>query len=164
MRCYFLRHGTAADAATWPGADADRPLTDKGQARIERLASALAALEPAFDAIVTSPLLRAKQTATIVAKALRQRERLVEDPRLGAGFGPAALADVLADHRGAGALLLVGHEPGMSQTIGRLIGGAELAFKPGSLACVDLPDPSTARGSLVWLVPAKVLGLKGRRA
>ena len=161
MRCYFLRHGLAVEADDWSGSDFDRPLTGEGRARMRRAAKAMAALRLEIDVIVTSPLLRAKQTAAIIAKELQLHDRLVEDERLGGEFGPDRLADILAEHRRANAVMLVGHEPGMSRTIGHLVGGAGIEFKKGSLACVNVPNPSILQGELVWLIPAKVLALKG---
>ena len=159
MKCYFLRHGIAVEADEWDGRDFDRPLTRAGQEQMTRAANTLAALRLKIDLIVTSPLVRAKQTATIVAQRLEIPERLVEDERLGAGFGTSQLAGVLADHRGADAVMLVGHEPGMSRTVGEIIGGAGIDFKKGSLACVTLHDAATLAGELAWLIPAKVLAL-----
>ena len=161
MRCYFLRHGLAVEADDWSGSDFDRPLTGEGRARMRRAAKAMAALRLEIDVIVTSPLLRAKQTAAIVAKELQLDDRLVEDERLGGEFGSDRLADILAEHRRANAVMLVGHEPGMSRTIGHLVGGAGIEFKKGSLACVNVPNPSILQSELVWLIPAKVLALKG---
>lgn len=155
MECYFLRHGLAADAQTWEGRDDDRPLTREGKARMAREAETIAALSLGVDAIVTSPLLRAKQTAEIVASELKIR--VEEDARLGIGFDREALAGILADRTDASAILLVGHEPGMSLTIGRVIGGGRVVLKKGALACVSLPDAASANGELVWLLPPKVL-------
>jgi phosphohistidine phosphatase len=157
MRCYFLRHGQAVDAGEWNGADFDRPLTDEGRERMTRAAKMLAALRLEIDTIVTSPFVRAKQTATIVAKKLNLADRLVEDTRLAGGFGMSALAEILAEHSAAESVMLVGHEPAMSRITGELIGGANVEFKPGSLACVDLPEPARLQGTLVWLIPVKVL-------
>jgi phosphohistidine phosphatase len=110
-----------------------------------------------LDAIVTSPLLRAKQTAEIVADALKMHHRLVADERLGLGFSIEGLAGMLQDHHDAEALMLVGHEPSMSATIGRLVGGARLDLKKGGLARIDLPNTSSLQGRLMWLVPPKIL-------
>jgi phosphohistidine phosphatase SixA len=52
--------------------------------------------------------------------------------------------------------MLVGHEPNMSATIGHLVGGARLDLKKGGLACIDLPDPASRAGALLWLIPPKV--------
>jgi len=122
-------------------------------------AKGIAALRLKLDVIVTSPLVRAKQTALIVAQRLKLKDHVVEDERLGGGFGPSRLGEVLAQHRDADELMLVGHEPGMSRTVSELVGGAAIDFKTGALACVDVPDPATLRGELVWLIPAKILAL-----
>jgi phosphohistidine phosphatase len=159
MRCYFLRHGLAVDAAEWTGADFDRPLTRQGGERMARAAKAIAVLGLEIDVILTSPLVRAKQTATIVAKQLKLRDHLIEDDRLGGNFDMNYLSEVLAEHRSAGAMMLVGHEPCMSRIVGEIVGGANIDFKPGSLACVTMPDPATLVGALAWLVPAKVFAL-----
>lgn len=162
MRCYFLRHGLAVDAAEWSGADFDRPLTREGRERMTQAVKTIAALRLNIDVIVTSPLVRAKQTATIVAKRLKLEDRLIEDARLGGGFGSSALAEILAEQRMADAVMLVGHEPGMSRTVGEMVGGADVEFKPGSLACVNVPEPANLRGSLLWLVPAKILAVMSK--
>jgi phosphohistidine phosphatase len=115
----------------------------------------------ALDVIVTSPLVRARQTAAIVAEALGLRDKLVEDERLGPGFDLVRLAEIVRAQRGADAVMLVGHEPSFSMTIGRLAGGGAIDVKKGSLARVDVADPSELRGELVWLIPPKVLVLGG---
>jgi phosphohistidine phosphatase len=157
MICYFLRHGPAEDAAQWRGSDYDRPLTEKGSERMVTLAKRLVKMGLDVDYIVTSPLIRAKQTAEIVAGFLDLRERLMQDPRLAGDFGPAALRDILCERRTANAIVLVGHEPNMSMTIGHAVGGARIDFKKGAIACLDFPDPSTLRGELLWTAPPKIL-------
>jgi phosphohistidine phosphatase len=101
--------------------------------------------------------LRAKQTASIVAEGLKLHEKVVEDERLGLGFDSNRLAGILQEHKDSGALMLVGHEPGMSETIGRLIGHAKVDLKKGALACVNVPDLASLEGELLSLIPAKVL-------
>ena len=157
MNCYFLRHGLAVEPAQWNGRDFDRPLTPEGRDRMEREARAIANLSLGLDLIVTSPLLRAKQTAEIVAGRLKMRGKPIEDDRLADGFNVERLGEILAEHANAGAVMLVGHEPTMSATIGRLAGGADLELKKGALANVLLPDPSSRSGMLVWLIPPKIL-------
>lgn len=157
MKCYFLRHGLAEDPEQWDGKDFDRPLTSAGKERMAREAKTIAEIVSGFDSIVTSPLLRAKQTAAIVAKALKME--YVEDARLGLGFNARALAEVLAERADAESVLVVGHEPSMSMTISQVVGGARIDLKKGALACVDFADVSSLSGELVWLVPPKVLAL-----
>ena len=155
MKCYFVRHAAAVNADEWKGDDFDRPLTDKGRARMKEVARRLAALEIDADAIVSSPLVRAAQTAAIVGDALSVA--VVEDERLGGGFDVDRLAGILRDRSHADAIVLVGHEPGMSATIGHAIGGARVDFKKGAIACVEIRDPSAPAGELLWMAPPKIL-------
>jgi phosphohistidine phosphatase len=157
---YFLRHGVAAKRGEWTGDDDLRPLTDEGRAALARAAGAIARLEIAPAAIVTSPLVRARQTAEIVGEALGVADVVVDDGRLAPGFDARRLTAVLADHVGSAAdeIMVVGHEPDFSRTIGELGGGA-VACKKGSLARVDLSDRTVPRGTLVWLLQPKVLSL-----
>jgi phosphohistidine phosphatase len=157
MLVYFLRHGLAANAETWKGDDGDRPLTDKGRDRMVRVARKLAGLDLDLDKIVTSPLLRAKQTANIVADAMKLTEKVTEDGRLAGGFGVEALAGILHDHVDAEAIMLVGHEPNMSETIGHVLGSVRVDLKKGAIACVEFPDPTSSTSRLLWLAPPKVL-------
>jgi phosphohistidine phosphatase len=157
---YFLRHGVAAKRSDWSEDDDLRPLTDDGKAAMARAAVALTRLGIAPDAIVTSPLTRARQTAAIVGEALGVADKVVDDARLAHGFDRAALAAIVADHVGpeAGEIMVVGHEPEFSATIGELTGAA-VACKKGSLTRVDVADRRTLSGVLVWLLQPKVLGL-----
>jgi phosphohistidine phosphatase len=159
VRVYFLRHGLAGDRSDWQGDDFDRPLTHDGMKRMERESKTIAELDLELDVIVTSPLVRAKQTAEIVAKRLGLRDVLVDDPAVGHGFSVANLRAILDKHRAAEAMMLVGHEPSMSQVIGDLLGGAAVDMKKGAIACLEI-EPSTMRGELIWLLPPKVLTLK----
>jgi phosphohistidine phosphatase len=160
MRCYFLRHGIAVEPDAWSGSDFDRPLTREGRERMEREAKAIAELSLELDAIVTSPLLRAKQTAQIVAERLEME--VVEDPGLGGGFNLERLRSILHAHAGANAIMLVGHEPSMSLTIGQAIGGGGVELKKAALAGLEFGD-SAAMGTLLSLIPPKVLVALGKR-
>ena len=158
MKLYFLRHGLAGDRETWTGDDFDRPLTDHGKECMAREAATLAKMSLDLDVILTSPLVRAYQTAEIVAQPLNLTDKLVKDEQLGPGFGSNQLAKILKAYPEAQALMLVGHEPDFSQVIGDLIGGGRLTCKKGSLACVELINTSL-HGDLAWLIPPSVLAL-----
>jgi phosphohistidine phosphatase len=164
MNCYFLRHGIAVEPDEWKGRDFDRPLTREGIERMERVARAIAELPLELDAIVTSPLLRARQTAEIVGSQLKLRDEIVEDTRLAGGFDARGLSAILAEHERAQAIMLVGHEPTMSATIGRSIGDASIELKKAALAGVAFSDASAMRGTLICLIPPKVLSRLGGRA
>lgn len=157
-RIHFLRHGRADRAAFTGSDDRQRPLTGLGRERMEREAAALADLDLGLDVILTSPLVRCRQTAEIVAAALGLDDELHETPLLQPGFDVDDLKQLLAEHADCGAVLLVGHEPDFSETVSRLTGGSNLLMKKGGLARVDLFSgfPGLA-GDLVWLLPPRIL-------
>lgn len=162
MNCYFLRHGIAVEPAEWHGSDDDRPLTPDGCKRMEREAKAIAEFLPGLELIVTSPLLRARQTAEYVAERLQLRKRLIEDNRIAHGFNAQSCRAILADHADAESVMLVGHEPTMSTTIGKLIGGADIELKKAALAGIELVDRTSTSATLTCLIPPKVLVKLGR--
>ena len=148
MQLYFLRHGVA-DWPDWdPAQDHARPLTKEGVKKMKVEAKAI-------DAVLSSPLTRAWQTADIVAEKLGLE--VSEEPRLAPGFNLDRLAEIVAHYASAKALLLVGHEPTFSLTIGQLIGGGRIVMKKGALARVDLIAREPLSGQLIWLVSPRVL-------
>ena len=154
MKIYFLRHGDAGDPEKWHGDDAQRPLSTEGRDRTAREARVLADLRFKVEVILTSPLLRARQTAMIVAEALKMR---VDDDERIVDIDESKLKEILKDHRDADAIMLVGHEPSMSETISRVIGGGAIDLKKGGLACFETSNSDASRGRLLWLVPPKLL-------
>ena len=157
MKIYFLRHGIATERGEWKGDDAERPLTDEGKAKTKEIADTLAKLDLGLEAILTSPLTRAKQTAEIVAKKLNLESKMVEDKRLSPGFDADKLRDILLEHPYGDSVMVVGHQPDFSETIGELIGGGRVAIKKGGLALVDLPNTHSKHGELVWLMTPKMM-------
>jgi phosphohistidine phosphatase len=153
MKLLFLRHGIAEESAGWRGKDYDRPLTDEGRQLLAREAACIAALDLGLEAIVSSPLPRAFETAEIVARRLGMLAGLRREEKLGPGFDLRRLGEILDDHSSAKAVMLVGHEPSFSRTIADLIGGGRLHCKKGSLACVRLEESAPPRGDLEWLIP-----------
>ena len=159
MKLYFLRHEQAADRHEWKGSDAERPLTAYGMERMKRSAAMISALGLELDAILSSPLTRACQSASIVAEVLDAQNKLLVDDRLGACFDRDALAEILRDHADSESLMLVGHEPGLSATISALIGGGRIVCKKGGLVCVKLSEPASLQGELLCLIPPRILAL-----
>ena len=157
MELYFLRHADAGSRETWKGSDASRPLSAEGTARMEREAEALALLRLPVDVIIASPLVRARQTAEIVARRLGLEDALRDDERLAPGFSVEDLGGLLQDYRDHRALLLVGHEPDFSTVISACIGGGQVECKKGGVARVDIRSPGSIEGVLVWLLPPRVL-------
>jgi phosphohistidine phosphatase len=159
MKLYFLRHALAGDREKWQGDDRLRPLTKKGKDTTRKSIEFLDYLIPDLDAIITSPLVRAKQTAEIVAEGFGMGEELIVDERLAPGFDEAKLAEIVKAYPEAEALMLVGHEPDFSQTVSAITGGSQILFRKGGLARVDLIDGEALQGELVWLLPPKVLAV-----
>ena len=162
-RLYFLRHGLA-DHPHYRGDDALRPLSREGELRMRQAAAFLAGLDLGLDVLLTSPLVRAAQTAAIVAGRLGLADRILEEPRLGPGFGVEPLAAILGDlpetHR---RIMLVGHEPGFSEVVGAITGGSAVVCKKGGLARVDLQDgDGELQGRLLWLLPPAILARTSR--
>ena len=158
-RLYFLRHGLADRSAYTGTDDGRRPLTAAGRRRLARQAENLAAMGWRADLFLTSPLLRARQTAEIVAQGLELEDRVEVEPALACGFGPGDLAPLLARYQDLDSLVLVGHEPDFSYTVSALTGGGDLVCKKGSLIRVDLHRWDPPAGELVWLIPPRVLAL-----
>jgi phosphohistidine phosphatase len=157
MIIYFLRHGLAEDRAGWLADDTQRPLTKEGNEKLAQSAELLTRLSLGLDLIVTSPLVRAFQTAQIVAQRLDIVDKLIQDERLAPGFDLPRLSEVLTAHPGVETLMLVGHEPDFSETISDLIGGGRVVCKKGGLARVDVASQSPLSGELIWLMPPKLL-------
>lgn len=155
VRVHLLRHAHAGDAFEWIGDDDLRPLTKKGRGQSERLGRFLEAHAVRPDVIVTSPLVRARQTAEIVAEALGMTVKV--DPRLGSGFGKRDLWSLL-DETGAREVMLVGHDPDFSALLNYLIDAAGMNMKKGALATIDLHTKlGDGEGELRWLVPPDLL-------
>lgn len=157
MKVLILRHAIAVPAGTPDVDDRDRPLTPRGRKRFRKAARGLARILPRPDALFTSPLPRALETAEIAAEAWGDVTP-VEDPRLAEGHAEDILPE-LAAHGGDALVALVGHEPDVSHLLGRLVGGAGegLAFKKGGAALVHLPDGPSMPGQLLWFVKPRIL-------
>lgn len=154
-RIHLVRHAHAGEAIDWTGDDALRPLTGKGRAQSHRLGAFLEAHGVRPDVIVSSPLVRAQQTAEIIATTLGMSVRT--DGRLGGGFGKSELWALL-DDLGAREPMLVGHDPDFSALLAYLIDAAGVSMKKGALATIDLNTKlSDGDGELRWLVPPQLL-------
>jgi phosphohistidine phosphatase len=152
MNLYFLRHGIAEDDSP-DGTDASRQLTDEGVSKLRASRLGFARLGVRVDLLLTSPLVRARQTAEIVGPMVGVAPEVAD--ALAPGCDAASLLALL-DGRGAERVMIVGHEPDFSGIIGALTGGSRVVMKKGGLARVDLL-PGAARGELVWLVPPRGL-------
>ena len=169
MNLYLMRHGTAvaADDPTMTH-DSERPLTGKGVRRMRRAARGLGRLDIPFDGILTSPVLRARQSAEIVAAALGLESCLEEVSGLAPESTVERLLSDLARFHDRQHLLLVGHEPLLSKTIGSLLcggSGMEIDLRKGSLCRIEIDGlPPSKPAILHWHLAPKQLRLLGTRA
>ena len=150
MYLYFLRHGEA-DWPNWKKSDDERPLTKAGKKEMRAVAKFLARVKAMPDAILTSPLPRAAQTAEIAAEYLKIKCRV--ENLLAPGFGKRELESVLQKYSKEN-LMLVGHEPDFSGAIAALTGASVKLSKAG-VALVDVDLPS-GKARLHWLFPPKL--------
>ena len=157
MELLIVRHAAAVPHGTPGIPDDERPLTPQGEERFREAAAGLAGLLRCPDAILTSPLPRARRTAEIAAEAW-QAPGVEDAPALASGRFED-LAKALSRFSGDALVAVFGHEPHVSSLLGRLIGGhgESLPFKKGAAALVELPGPLTQGGSLVWFLPPRVL-------
>jgi phosphohistidine phosphatase len=155
MELYLLRHADAGDPDAWQGDDAERPLSEKGRRQAESLGRFLAARGVSFDSILSSPKVRAMETAQLVADSLGAS--VAADDRLGERLDLDDLGAVIED-AGVRRLMLVGHDPDFSDLCATLSGAAYLPLKKGELARLDLSLPlQPAAGILRWLLPPGVV-------
>ncbi len=170
MQLYLIRHGIAADrGADYPD-DRQRPLTAVGVARMRLEADALAALGVAFNHIITSPIVRARQTADIVAaggtsSALTLAPPPVTESEALAFEGtPDDVRHVLAGHPAAASIALIGHEPNIGELAAALTGArSPLRFKKGAVCRIDLVGHRRGmEGELRWFLTPRMLRALGR--
>lgn len=154
MQIFFLRHGLAQDHAVGI-TDADRALVGAGVEQVTRLTQQLAAWEVQPSKIYTSPRIRAKQTAQIVADYYDFPLEVTD--LLDFEFNAHALQTLVDRHLADKSLMVVGHEPSLSETISYLIGGGNITLKKGGLARVDLFSQHPLHGTLVWLLAPKLV-------
>jgi phosphohistidine phosphatase SixA len=153
---HLLRHAHAGDPATWDGPDDRRPLSDKGEKQADRLGRFLAGIGFQPDAIISSPKVRAAQTAEIVG--LRLGVPVGTDPRLGGELGIGALEGVLRDAGDPDRPVIVGHDPDFTELVAILCGAARVPMKKGAFARIDAARPLEPGGGILrWLVPPDLL-------
>ena len=155
MRIYLLRHGDAEDHAS-SGRDFDRRLTSEGIERMRAEAEGMRRLELSFDQILTSPLLRARETAEIVAETLQLPPPVLENRVASAAFRLGTLQTILQEQPKNGKLLFVGHQPDMSEIIHAVTGGLA-DVKRGGFAGIELHRFGPPAGILLFLMTPRQL-------
>jgi phosphohistidine phosphatase len=158
MRLLIIRHAVAVPRGTPDMEDDERPLTSKGRKRFRTAARGLATVLKRPDALLSSPLPRARQTADIAAKAWG-KVSVTDTPAL-AGGTFENLAVALAAYGPKDTVAVVGHEPDLSELLARLLGtphADRLTFRKGGAALVNVPGPLQEGGTLVWFLTPRLL-------
>jgi len=156
---YLVRHAIAAERGDeWPD-DSKRPLTETGTKRFREAVAGLAWLDVDIDEIFTSPLVRAKQTATLLAHGLGDKMSVKTLDALAPGHSPRQVMNELSRAAKNHRIALVGHEPALGELAAHLIASARaLPFKKGGACLITIQGLNSRRpGELVWFLPPKVL-------
>jgi len=159
MEIYILRHGIAEDQNA--GGDAQRALTEEGRRKLRRVLDRAekAKVEPSL--ILSSPYIRARQTAEIAAEVLRYDKKILHTEALLPEGSPQSLWEELRSRRQESAVLVAGHEPMLSSSVAWLLGypTLQVEMKKGALARIDVdrfgPKP---QGLLRWLLTPRLAG------
>jgi phosphohistidine phosphatase len=157
MELWLVRHAVAAEQDEFEGPDAERPLTPKGRRRFREFCQGLAKQAAMPQLVVTSQLVRAVQTAEILAPAagLKKREIVVSDV-LAPGIELGQLLPFVREQAGE-RIALVGHEPDLSHLLEELIGGGAFRFGKGFVAAIDFDSAVAAgAGRLAWFLGPKL--------
>lgn len=168
MDLLVIRHGIAEDRDAFAASgtdDALRPLTDDGRRKMRRVARALTTLVPSLDVLASSPLVRARQTADLVAKAYSGLP-VTEITQLEPDHPPDAFAGWVRGQSRRGAVAAVGHEPLLGCIVSLLLAGRTQSFvelKKGGACLVAFPDRiEPGAGVLRWvLTPGQLRDLRG---
>jgi phosphohistidine phosphatase len=165
MNLFILRHGLAVEpSAAGFARDSDRALTPKGERKLRRIAEALAELEVDFDWILSSPYVRARQTAEIMADSLHARKKVQLCEHLTPAGSVKKLIELIEQRKPMPEnVLLVGHEPYLSGLVSLLLAGdseIQMVMKKGGVCKLLLDEIEAGRcATLEWLLTPKQLCL-----
>ena len=160
MKLYLVRHAIAEDRGTDHEDDSLRPLTDKGREKMQKIAQALKTLGVSPDLIVSSPYVRASQTASILTKTFKYNEEILYNDLLMPMGQPDDMIGEINEKYSVDELMLVGHEPNLSSLISILLAGSSdisINLKKGGVCCLSVDDLHYDRKAVLeWLVTPKI--------
>ena len=159
MNLYILRHGIAADrGAEYPNDDL-RPLTGKGIKRMRREARGMRAIGVAPGVIISSPLVRAIQTAEIVRDGLdAMPQTAISETLVPEAHPQQIIQELVKSHSSSSSVMVVGHEPHLSSLVSYILTGKVswlITLKKGALCNMDIS--ASGRGQLLWALTPKQL-------
>lgn len=157
MLLYFLRHASAGKTMLNPKKDERRPLDEEGILQARYMGRLLANLDVQVDQIISSPLKRARQTASLVANELAFEAAVQIDDALRPDAEFEQFQAMVARYGKYDAIMVVGHNPSFTEFLSKSVsarsGAAQIEFKKGSVAKVDMHGRT---GTLQWLVTPKI--------
>jgi phosphohistidine phosphatase len=161
LEIYLVRHAIAAERGPKYPDDRKRPLTPDGIKRFKDAVAGLVELGIELDVILTSPLTRAEETATLLSVGLKKRPPIETVEALAPGGKFAAIVDAVSKQgrRHRRRIALVGHEPDLGETTARWLGArGQVAFRKGAVCALEV-DSATPSGpaTLQWLMPPRAL-------
>jgi phosphohistidine phosphatase len=157
IRLYLVRHGTAVPSGTPGLADDARPLTPEGEREVSKIAEGLARLGIDPGTIATSPLPRARRTAEILAEGLSLSGRLEDAEILRPGSAPDSMRQWLSSRKDE-SLMLVGHNPSLTDLLGMLLGFRDVPpFDLKKAGIAALRSEERGRYELQWLATPKLI-------
>jgi len=162
MKLYIIRHAIAVDEGTPEyEQDGDRPLTDKGRKKMRQIAKGLRALGVEFDRILSSPYVRASETADILADVFKMKKKIAYSENLIPMGEPDLLIAEINENHAVDSLALVGHEPNLSGLVGLLTAEGtklDITIKKGGVCQLSADDlRQERRASLDWLLTPGIL-------
>lgn len=160
MQIYILRHAIAIPRGTPGYPNDDRPLTDEGIRKMIGNARAINIIAGKFDAVISSPLIRAVHTANILAEHTGYKGEIFITECLLPGSPQRSLFKYLSDFNQKEKICIVGHEPHLGFIASRLIGISEsvIELKKGAICRIDTEKfPPEKPGRLAWLFQPKQL-------
>ncbi|HKG53659.1 MAG TPA: phosphohistidine phosphatase SixA [Anaerolineales bacterium] len=163
MNLYIIRHAIAVEEGTAGyESDSERPLTDKGRKKMRQIAKGLRNLGVEFDLILSSPYVRARETAEILADTLKPKKKITFTENLIPSGNPELLIGEITDNYSVDNIALVGHEPHLSNLIGILVAESskmDLTLKKGGVCYLSADDlhHRDHRATLEWLLTPGIL-------
>ncbi|MBI4547219.1 MAG: phosphohistidine phosphatase SixA [Ignavibacteriae bacterium] len=160
MEIYIVRHAVAVPRGTEGYPNDDRPLTEEGIQKMKATARGIAEIIGKVDVIISSPLIRAHDTAKIVAKALKYKSKIDLSKEFLPGNSQNSVLDFLVKFKNKKNIMLVGHEPDVGVLASTLLGSNRplIAMKKGAVCRIDVAElPLKEPGKLIWHLTPKQL-------
>ena len=158
MILYIVRHASAGERVADPKKDEKRPLDEQGRLQSRYVGRLLTQTENIPDVVITSPLTRAMQTASIIANEIGYEQKLEVTPALKPAATFEQFKTMLAAHSKADAVMVVGHNPNLAEFVSRLLSpkghAVEVDLRKGAVAKLDMKK---SRAQLLWLITPKLV-------